>query len=227
MQFSYTGAQDGSLTPYLLGTPADLALPDALAPMLKAYDVALELWTNALDNAESTRTTLAAAPERDRQALATAIETGKPDPGGKHHATADRAALVADEHLRHTARAVTAAAEAVEVAVRGHSATVLDLAIDRERAVIAEVSAAWQQVSDQLATISALTNSIGTSANWALHVLGERVRIEASRADLRVPYPTVTGNTAALAELDRIQAARHPQPAPVRTRENSFDEVHA
>ena len=129
--FTYRGAHDISLSPFMLGTPADLALPDALAPMLTAYDAALELWADALDNAENSRHTLADAPERDRLALSTAIETGKSDPGGKHHATADRAALVADERLRHTARAVTAAAQAVENGIREHRSDVLNRVIER------------------------------------------------------------------------------------------------
>ena len=86
------------------------------------------------------------------------------------------------------------------------------------------MSAAWKQVAEQLDTITGQqTSTIGEHINWLLHVQGERARIAPTRADLRVPYEGVTGNTQALAELEALAATVNPVPTPARTSENTFE----
>jgi hypothetical protein len=207
-QFDYRGSFDTSLSPYVLGIPTGFTMPAALAPMIAAYDEAFQLYDEASIAAELTRHTLTKSPEKDQQALIAALETGKSDPGGKHEATADRAALVADTRLRVTARALSVAAEAVENGIRAHRADILALAIDRERAQIAAVSEAWQEVTEQLATVTGrMSSTIGEHINFVLYVLGERTRIEPSRAELPTINPSVKNNTATLDALDRITHA--------------------
>jgi hypothetical protein len=208
MQTTYNHQMDGSLAAYILGLPADLKLPTALKPLVKAYDGTFTDWDNAVSDAELTRATLSEAGAKDKTALIAALENGNNDPGTAHVDTATRSAQVADEKVRLTARRVNTAAAALEAGIREHADEALAAAADRERQVIATVTAKWAQIAAQVDEVTALHRRIGEHVNAVAYVIGHPYRVEPGGIDNALPPLHHRNNEQALATIDRLIVER-------------------